>query len=594
MTISGTAHNANFRPERNRGEMDALIRSGQHRASASVFDNGLGPSWYVHRPESGMSTKTVIVLKAGASVPQTSQLLEELALQLNRPPIIVLVDGTRPDLADILALPAQAFHDTNSPALLLEKKIAGMVNQQEPPLPSASASLALLEAEVWRSLFTSAGAGMLTGKYSRFKQTKDDFVRQLNPNDPVDWDTFIQSSLASIPWEINNERATALLELDTPVALSQEFLKRLRPLNKAAFGEGLMKLGEASPTVCGDFNLRLCNGGNRQLSLEIHIAPKQHNLLLVTLLDITERKGLERALRRNVQELESRVEERTEAVMKTHRNLERESKQRKRLSITVRESLAHITQGVISAKHILEVALPGPVDLRRQFPGAILINKPRDILGGDFLFTGTKGNRRTLALIDSTGHGIPGAMVSLMGSTLINKSYIALDEPDPSHILERFHQEFDVLMKVNQGTPQMYGFDAGILTVDDTDQTIEFAGARGDLYMVRDGQTQTIRGTRNSIEFDALTRGRNVKLAYQLHKVPFRKGDQFYMITDGVRDQFGGEKNRKLGRKRLCDILAKHTLLPAVEREKAIQKDLLIWKGANAKVDDATLVGIQC
>ena len=66
------------------------------------------------------------------------------------------------------------------------------------------------------------------------------------------------------------------------------------------------------------------------------------------------------------------------------------------------------------------------------------------------------------------------------------------------------------------------------------------------------------------------------------------------MISDGIRDQFGGERNRKMGRKRLCDILAKNSALKTVDREKAIQKDLLIWKGANAKVDDATLVGIQC
>ena len=81
---------------------------------------------------------------------------------------------------------------------------------------------------------------------------------------------------------------------------------------------------------------------------------------------------------------------------------------------------------------------------------------------------------------------------------------------------------------------------------------------------------------------------------YELHNIEYQDGDQFYILSDGVRDQFGGERSRKLGRKRLCDILAKHHKLPHTKREKAIQKDLLIWKGANAKVDDATLVGIQC
>ena len=597
MTMRITPSNAALRPADNQGEVNAFRQHDPLLASSYTLNKRIGPTWYLHKKDDeneGM-TGAVIVLKAAASVSQTCQLFEQLTERFNLLPIVVLVDGTRPDLADILALPALDFLDTNSSTLLLEKKLTDLTLQPGPaPATPSPLPIALMEAEVWRSIFTHAGAGMLTGKYSPFKQAKDQLLSQLKSNDDVDWLAFVQSSLAAIPWEINNNRAAELLELDTPVSLSHAFLNRLQPLNKAAFGEELIKLSSTYPTAKGDFELTLHNGGKRQLSVEVHIAPEAHNLVLVTLLDITERTGLERALRRNVQELESRVEERTLAVTKTHRNLERESIQRKRLSNTVRESLAHITQGVISAKRILEVALPGTEDLRRQFPGAIMISKPRDILGGDFLFTGIKGNRRTLALIDSTGHGIPGAMVSLMGSTLINKSYVTLDNPDPSSILKHFHQEFDVLMKVNQGTPQMYGFDAGILTVDDTTQTIEFAGARGDLYLVRDGQTHTIRGTRSSIEFDAITRGHHVQKEYQLHKVPFRSGDQFYMITDGVRDQFGGEKNRKLGRKRLCDILAKHASLESKEREKAIQKDLLIWKGANAKVDDATLVGITC
>lgn len=596
MTMRMKSSNAAFRHMDNQGQVSADRHNSLHVVFSSPLNKSIGPSWYLHKSDDGNDSMTgaVIVLKAAASVTQTHQLLEQLTQQFSLLPIVILVDGNRPDLADILTLPARDFLDANSSTLLLEKKLRGLALQKKPdPELATPQALELMEAEVWSSIFNHAGAGMLTGKYSPFKQAKDQLLSQLKSNDEVDWLAFIQSSLAAIPWELNNDRAAELLELDTPVSLSRAFVNRLRPLNKTAFGEGLMKLSNACPTVRGDFDLTLHNGGKRQLSLEVNIAPEAHNLVLVTLLDITERTGLERALRRNVQELESRVEERTLAVTRTHRNLERESIQRKRLSNTVRESLAHITQGIISAKRILEVALPGTEDLRRQFPGAILISKPRDILGGDFLFTGIKGNRRTLALIDSTGHGIPGAMVSLMGSTLINKSYVTLGNPDPSSILKHFHQEFDVLMKVNQGTPQMYGFDAGILTVDDTTQTIEFAGARGDLYLVRDGQTHTIRGTRSSIEFDAITRGQNVQKEYQLHKVSYRSGDQFYMITDGVRDQFGGEKNRKLGRKRLCDILAKHAALGSKEREKAIQKDLLIWKGANAKVDDATLVGIS-
>ena len=115
----------------------------------------------------------------------------------------------------------------------------------------------------------------------------------------------------------------------------------------------------------------------------------------------------------------------------------------------------------------------------------------------------------------------------------------------------------------------------------------------GDLYLVRNGETQIFRGTRSSIELNRYGQQGDAPLAFAVHTIELQPGDQFYMVTDGVRDQFGGEFNRKLGRKRLADILAEYSHLDILERERTIQQALMIWKGANTKVDDATLVGID-
>ena len=117
-------------------------------------------------------------------------------------------------------------------------------------------------------------------------------------------------------------------------------------------------------------------------------------------------------------------------------------------------------------------------------------------------------------------------------SSLINKAFTVLGTSSPSDILTHFQKEFDLRMQVNQGTPQMYGFDAAILTVDAQTKTIEFAGARGDLFLVRDGVTHTFRGSRASIDLMPRDARKTTKTPYERHVIDYLPGDQFYMISD--------------------------------------------------------------
>ncbi len=508
-------------------------------------------------------------------------------------PVIILLDPQHADLDRILALPADDFHSMDSPATLLYKRMERLSVSKTQWTSFTDNTLLVEEAEVWRTLFEKAGAGMLTGRPGSMLGTRDRFFPSCEATDAAGWNDCIRQCLTSIDWELNNSMASELLELPEPVALSNGFIHRLESMNPEQFAADLEQLGTEISTIRGEFVLTTRDGEARKLSAEFSIPDTLDDVLLVTWIDITQRVDLERELRDHVNLLESRVVERTKAMRLVNHQLQEEGKQRKRLAEQVRESLAHITQGVISAKKILEVALPGKEEMRALFPKSMLIERPRDIMGGDFLFTAAKGNRKTLALIDSTGHGIPGAMVSLMGSTLINRAYASLEDPSPADILTHFHEGFHERLQVSKGTTNMYGFDAGFLTLDESTGIIEFAGARGDLYLVRNGETKIFRGTRSSIELNHYGQQGDAPLAFAVHTIELQPGDQFYMVTDGVRDQFGGEFNRKLGRKRLADILAEYSHLDILERERTIQQALMIWKGANPKVDDATLVGID-
>ena len=180
-----------------------------------------------------------------------------------------------------------------------------------------------------------------------------------------------------------------------------------------------------------------------------------------------------------------------------------------------------------------------------------------------------------------------------MGHNLLQQSMDAVSDLSPGRILTSFHDAFCERMKTRSTDPQMHGFDAGIVTVDPKARILRFSGAKEDLYHIRDGECRIVRGTRQSIELPPLHAGKAECPVFEEVTIDILPGDQFYLSTDGVRDQFGGTRNRKLGRKRFADLLTHHAHLPLADRKQAIKQELLLWKGANAKVDDATLIGFE-
>lgn len=516
-------------------------------------------------------------------------------------PVLVLLDP-REDQAPWLQLKADGYHEKSSSAALLAQRIDEII-----PSPTEGASLAsgpeafnpashLLdrhEAERWQATFQSAGAGMLTAKTSRLLNALDQLRETPLPEDAQGQVDLARFLLRAVAWELNNAEAHRLLDLREPVSLGVDFVDRMTPLQGRRFVEDMLALGQARERVTSEWVVRERGGTTRHLNVDISIPADLQNSLLVTLLDISDRIRLEQELREHVSSLEDHVRQRTEDIRIANQKLTVEGNQRQRLAQQVRENLVHITQSVLSAKAILEVALPGRSRLKTALPHSFVIERPRDILGGDFLHVHSAGHLTSIALVDSTGHGIPGAMVSLMGHNLLQQSMDVVSDLSPGRILTSFHDAFCERMKTRSADPQMHGFDAGIVTVNRTAKTLRFSGAKEDLYHIRNGECHIVRGTRQSIELPSFQAVKTTCPVFEEVTIAIQPGDQFYLSTDGVRDQFGGTRNRKLGRKRFADLLTHHAHLPLAERKKAIQQELLLWKGANAKVDDATLIGFD-
>ena len=510
-------------------------------------------------------------------------------------PVLILL-AALDDASDWLAFRAEGYHETGSSAELLAQRLEALLpeparNADRLPTPGG---LIQAETEFWESTFNMAGAGLITGRSTQFLAARDQ-VGKLGPMRTRDEAIGrIHQILASVTWELNNPKAKELLGLSTPIALDCGFVRRMTPIQPQALLADFLKLGKESRCSVGDVVVRNDLGQPMYLSLELSLPENATDTLLLTLLDISHRVELEATLRDHVNHLEERVEQRTLQIRQAKAKLETEGHQRQRLADQVRQNLVHITQGVISAKAILGVALPGKEELRQLFTNSLFIERPRDILGGDFLFMAEKNGKRTLALIDSTGHGVPGSMVALLGSMLINRACAELKDPTPSDILRDFRMAFDQQMNRHSDAPQMFGFDGAVITLDPDARQLHFSGARGDLFLIRDGQAEVIRGTRESIDLISKAHGKTTpNVPFEPHVIDIQPGDQVYLATDGIRDQFGGIHGRKLGRKRLADMLEQHAHRSISDRESALLQELLRWKGGNAKVDDATLVGID-
>ena len=510
-------------------------------------------------------------------------------------PILVLLNP-REDQAPWLSVGADAYHEVSSSAALMAQRIKSLLPAPENNFnrnQNLGNILAMDEADRWQATFNAAAAGILTGRTQGFLEALESVAKTDKPGNAETTLKMSRSLLHAVEWELNNAEAETLLQLKEPVALDSGFIDRMTPLHGPKFLKDILAFRSGKSRVSSEWLVRGDPAETRHVHVEFTIPENLGDCMLVTLLDISARIRLEQELRDHVQSLEDRVKERTRDIHIANQKLQLEGNHRQRLTEQVRENLVQITQGIMSAKKILEVALPGRTNLKASFPKSMIIERPRDILGGDFLHVHRTDEMDTLALVDSTGHGIPGAMVSLMGYTLLHQSITSTPDLSPQRILESFRRAFVQRMKTQSADPQMHGFDAGIITLDRERAILRFSGAKEDLFHIREGVCHIHRGTRSSIELSTFSGGRNQLPQFEECTIDVKPGDQFYLNTDGVRDQFGGPNNRKFGRKRFADLLIRHSGLPLMERKRAIQKDLLLWKGANAKVDDATLIGFE-
>ncbi len=255
-----------------------------------------------------------------------------------------------------------------------------------------------------------------------------------------------------------------------------------------------------------------------------------------------------------------------------------------------------MTQDISFAQRIQLLTLPKMDLLLRNFDEAFILYKPKDIVSGDFYwFKGGNGNGKFLAAIgDCTGHGVSGALLSMIGYNLLNE--IVGDDDyltNPTDILFELDNSLCKLLKQDEVTTIGYqdGIDMSFVTIDKIDKKIYFSGCRRPLLYL-------VKKENNIIVYKGepyLVGGINERITktFKTQEIDYEPGDVIYMLTDGLTDQFGGEHDKKLMKDGFIKMLSDIQHLHLTYQSQLLEQRLLKWKGENEQTDDILIVGIK-
>ncbi len=253
----------------------------------------------------------------------------------------------------------------------------------------------------------------------------------------------------------------------------------------------------------------------------------------------------------------------------------------------IEEKNKDITDSINYAKRIQEAILPPKEIKYKIFPEAFVLFLPKDIVSGDFYWFAEKNGRRIIAAIDCTGHGVPGGFMSMIGNTFLNTIVNEKEITQPDKILNELREMVIESLKQTEETGKD-GMDIALLSFDDKNSLVEFAGANNPVVHISAGKTSMIKSDKQPIGYY----NQNHK-PFSLHKINYKKGDSFYIFSDGYADQFGGDKGKKFKEKKLFELFASIQTIPMRSQEETLLKTFNDWKGNLEQVDDVLVIGVK-
>ncbi len=248
-----------------------------------------------------------------------------------------------------------------------------------------------------------------------------------------------------------------------------------------------------------------------------------------------------------------------------------------------------ITASINYAKRIQKSILPHFETLKSSFPESFIFFAPRDIVSGDFYWFNKSKGIFTICCADCTGHGVPGAFMSMIGTTLLNDISKDVSLLAPADMLERLDNDIRILLQT-QGTEQAKdGMDISVIQIDMNTKKVVLASAKRPVFLYINSELVIYNGTRRSIGDDDLAKGSS----FMNYEYECSEGDCIYLFSDGYPDQFGGERGKKMMKVGVRDVLNEIHTKPMHEQGDLIRDHFMEWKGDFDQVDDVLFIGLR-
>jgi len=274
----------------------------------------------------------------------------------------------------------------------------------------------------------------------------------------------------------------------------------------------------------------------------------------------------------------------------------------KKQSTIIEEKNKDLIDSITYAKNIQEAILPSIASMQVSFPEMFVLYKPKDIVSGDFYwYNQVKSSTNTnladsgeslhvIAVVDCTGHGVPGAFMSLVGYTLLNQTVTVPEINSPANVLDYMNKE--LVHMLNKKMDEIIindGMDMSVCAFNSKTMKLNYAGANHVMYHMRNGQVTSYDGDKQAIGLQSQER---LKL-FTNHEVAIQKGDVVYMFSDGFEDQFGGENGKKYKSSRFREFIQSIHTAEMSKQKALLENEFITWKGKNEQLDDVLVMGIR-
>lgn len=281
----------------------------------------------------------------------------------------------------------------------------------------------------------------------------------------------------------------------------------------------------------------------------------------------------------NILELKARV--------KTQLSIKMARDQNQRLMNKINTVNKKLTDSIEYAQKIQNASMPKKEFLDKLLPEHFVLLKPRDIVSGDFYWAGEADDKLIIVAADCTGHGVPGAFMSMFGVAYLHEIVGKNGITQPAEIINELRRIVIESLKQEESSEVKDGMDISVISIDKNNNELQFAGAFNDMLLIRNNDMQIYEADHMPVSIGEINQ------PYTNYTIPYEVGDSIYLYTDGFPSQFGGPNDKKLMQKGFRSLLMENHHYPMAEQGDIYHNFFAMWKGINDQIDDVLVIGIR-